>query len=49
VYGVFDGRGGSVWFEAEGWVDLLLKVLVYHAAFVISRVIAVAEDTTNVA
>jgi hypothetical protein len=37
VFGL--GRG-------DGWV---LKVLVYHAAFVISRVIAVAEDTTNVA
>jgi hypothetical protein len=30
-------------------VGFFLKVLVYYAAFVISRVIAVADDTTNVA
>jgi hypothetical protein len=37
---MFVGRGGSVWFGAEGWVGFLLKVLVYHAAFVVSRVTA---------
>jgi hypothetical protein len=33
----------------EEWVGFLLKVLVYHAAFVVGRVIAVAEDATNFA
>jgi hypothetical protein len=38
------GEEGVFGFGAEGWVGFLLKVLVYHAAFVISRVIAVAEN-----
>jgi hypothetical protein len=30
---------------AERWIGFLLKVPVYHAAFVVGRVIAVAKDT----
>jgi hypothetical protein len=45
MYGGFDRRRESIWFRAEGWVGFLMKVLVYHAAFVVGRVIAVAKDT----
>jgi hypothetical protein len=44
LYGVFDRRGESIWSRAERWIGFLLKVLAYHAAFVVGGVIAVAED-----
>jgi hypothetical protein len=43
---VFDG-GGGVWFRAERWESFLLEIFVYCAAFVVGRVITIAEDTAD--
>jgi hypothetical protein len=37
----------GVWFRTEGWESFLLEIFVYCAAFVVGRVIAIAQDAAD--
>jgi hypothetical protein len=47
MYGLFEMGKGSVDFWTKWWEGLVLEVLVYRAALVVSRMVSFGKDFDN--